>query len=197
MRKFVLFGIAVIGAAVLPQTSHAQGITITPQIGVYVPGDNFDALRAGADSVTVNREGALALGLNVELGFLRGTVAYASGATLNRRGVSGQTEVGEGKLLAVAGDLVLRPLPRLIVIQPYIIAGAGLRRADYSYDDDGISNAFPENDSDFALHAGIGADLVLGPLGVSAEITDFISKNSDEKWKIHDGFGFVGVKLRL
>ena len=198
MKKLALFGIVALGAvAAVPQASHAQGITITPQIGVYVPGDDFESLRAGADSVRVNSEGSLALGLNVELGFLRGTVAYASAATLSRSGVSGETEVGEGKLLAAALDFVWRPLPRLIVVQPYLIAGGGLRRADYSYDTDGLSDAFPENASDFAVHAGIGADVVLGPLGVSAEITDFISKNDEDKWKRHDGFGFVGVKLRL
>jgi hypothetical protein len=196
MKKLALFGMVALGAMVVPQASNAQGISITPQVGVYVPGDDFESLRAGADSVRVNNEGAFALGLNVELGFLRGTLAYASGATLNRTGVTGNTEVGEGKLLAAALDFVLRPLPRLIVVQPYLIAGGGLRRADYSYDTDGL-DAFPENDSDFAVHAGIGADVVLGPVGVSAEITDFISKNNEDEWKRHDGFGFLGVKLRL
>ncbi|MGQ0562233.1 MAG: hypothetical protein ACT443_10200, partial [Gemmatimonadota bacterium] len=60
-----------------------------------------------------------------------------------------------------------------------------------------LSDAFPENESDFALHAGIGADIMLGPLGVSAEITDFISKDEDDDWGRHDAFGFVGLKLRL
>jgi hypothetical protein len=196
MKKYVVFGIALMGLGALPATGQAQ-VSITPQIGVYVPGDDFESLRSGADSVSVNKEGALALGLNVEFGFLRGSVAYASAAKINRRGVSGDSEVGEGKLLAVAGDVVLRPIPRLLILQPYLIAGAGLRRADYDYDTDGLSNAFPENTSDFALHAGIGADVMLGPLGVTAEITDFISKNEDDKWKRHDGFGFVGVKLKL
>ena len=196
MKKLALFGIALLGAVAVPQVSNAQGITITPQIGVYVPGDDFESLRAGADSVRVNNEGSLALGLNVELGFLRGTLAYASAATLSRRGVTGETEVGEGKLLAAAVDFVWRPLPRLIVVQPYLLVGGGLRRADYSYDTDGL-DAFPENASDFAVHAGIGADFVLGPVGVSAEITDFISKNEEDDWSRHDGFGFVGVKLRL
>lgn len=197
MRKVLLFAAGLLGAFMLPSSSPAQGISITPQIGVYVPGDDFESLRAGADSVRVDNEGTLALGFNVDLGFLRGSVAYASAAKLNRRGVSGQDEIGEGKLLAVAGDLVLRPIPRILILQPYLLAGAGLRRADYDYDDDGISDAFPENESDFALHAGIGADIMLGPVGIAAEITDFISKNQDDKWKRHDGFGFVGLKLRL
>jgi len=145
--------------------------------------------------VRVDREGTLALGLNVDLGLLRGSIAYASAAKLNQSGVSG--EVGEGKLLAAAADLVIRPLPRLIVIQPYLLGGIGLRRLDYSYDTDALSNAFPKDESKMALHAGVGVDLSLGPVGVSAEVTDFISKNSEDKWKQHDAFGFAGLKLKI
>lgn len=195
MRKYVLFGISVLALAAMPRTSQAQ-VSITPQVGVYVPANSVNGLRSAGDSIRVSREGTLALGLNIDLGVIRGSVAYASAAKLNRKGVSGQSEIGNGKLLAVAGDLVLRPIPRLIVIQPYLLVGAGLRNANYSYDA-GISNSFPKSDRDFALHAGVGADLMVGPIGVSAEITDFISKDAADKWKQHDGFGFVGLRLKL
>jgi hypothetical protein len=194
MRRTTLFVAAVAVLAAAPRIASAQGIT--PQIGVYVPGNDLDSLKAGATQVRVNKEGSLALGLNLDFGGLRASLAYASAAKLNQQGISGQSQVGEGKLLAIAGDLVLRPLPR-IVVQPYLLLGAGLRRADYDFDSDGLSNAFPENDTDFALHAGVGADLNLGPIGVAAELTDFISKDSADKWKQHDGFGFVGLKLRF
>lgn len=195
MRKKILFGLGVLAIAVLPRASQAQGITITPQIGVYVPGNNIDALRSGADTVLVNREGDLALGFNIDLGIIRGSLAYASGAKLNESGTSG--DVGKGKLLAVAGDLVIRPLPRLIVLQPYLLLGGGLRRTNYSFDTDALNNAFPKDESKFAFHGGVGADVMLGPVGISAEITDFLSQNTDKKWKQHDGFGFVGLRLKL
>lgn len=193
MRRLALFGIAAFGMAALPQISTAQGISITPQIGVYIPGDSFDALEQGGQEVRVKKEGSLALGLNLDLGILRGSLAYASAATLSESGTTG--EIGDGKILAVAADLVLRPLPRILV-QPYLLVGAGLRRADYSYDDEGF-DAFPKDDSEFAAHVGVGADLMLGPVGVSAELTDFISKDENDDWKRHDAFGFVGLKLRL
>lgn len=195
MKKILLSGVAVLALAAFPGVSQAQ-IGVTPQIGFYVPGDDFDAVRAGADSIRVKNEGSLALGLNIDFGMLRGSIAYASAAKLSRTGASGG-EVGEGKLLAAAADLVLRPIPRILVLQPYLLLGGGLRRADYDYDTDALSNAFPENESDFAVHAGIGADVMLGGLGISAEITDFISKNSDDEWGRHDAFGFVGLKLKL
>jgi hypothetical protein len=200
MKKHLMLAIALVAVAAVPRASHAQ-IGVTPQIGVYIPGNDFHSIRAGADSIRAKSEGALALGLNVDFGMLRGSVAYASAAKLVRScpscapGVEG--EVGEGKLLAAAVDVVLRPIPRLLVLQPYLLIGGGLRRADYDFDTDALSNAFPENDSDFAVHAGVGADVMLGGLGISAEITDFISKNTQDEWKRHDAFGFVGLKLKL
>jgi hypothetical protein len=124
-------------------------------------------------------------------------VAYASGATLNEGGVDGQDDIGEGKLLAVAGDLVLRPIPRLLIVQPYLIAGAGLRREVYSFDDDGVGDALPSDKSDFALHAGLGVDVMLGRIGLVAEVTDFITQDENDDWSQHDAFGFVGLKFRV
>ena len=180
-----------------PAAAHAQGISVTPMAGVYIPASDLYDIADEAERIRVDKEGTFALGLNVELGWLRGSLAYASGAQLNESGVEGDENIGEGKLLAVAGDLVLRPIPRLLIVQPYLIAGAGLRREDYSYDDEGISDAFPSDKSDFALHAGIGADVMLGRLGIVAEFTDFITKNEDDEWKQHDAFAFVGLKFRV
>ena len=196
MKRYMLVLAAF--ALLVPAVAHAQRITVTPAIGVYIPASDLYELRDNADQiVNVDKEGTLALGANIEAGFLRGSIAYASGAQLNQRGVQNQDDIGEGKLLAVAADLVLRPIPRLIIVQPYLIAGAGLRREDYSYDDDGISDALPSDKSDFAFHAGLGVDLSLGGLGLVAEVTDFITKDEGDKWDQHDAFAFVGLKLRL
>ena len=196
MKRYTL----VLAAAALlaPAASHAQGITVTPSAGLYIPASDLYQLRDNTEQIfSVDKEGTFALGLNVELGMLRGSIAYASGAQLNEGGVQNNDAIGEGKLLAVAGDLVLRPIPRLIIVQPYLIAGAGLRREDYSYEDDGVRDALPKDKSDFALHAGIGADVMLGRLGIVAEFSDFITKDETDKWDQHDAFAFVGLKFRL
>lgn len=191
---FVLAAVAVFAPVAAAQ---AQGISVTPSVGMYIPASDLYALRDGTTQATIDKEGTFALGLNVEFGMLRGTVAYASGAQINEGGVSGQENIGDGKLLAVAGDLVLRPIPRLIIVQPYLIAGAGFRQENYSYNDSGIGGAMPKDQRDFALHAGLGADIMLGRIGVVAEFSDFITKNEEDKWNQHDGFGFVGLKLRV
>lgn len=195
MKRF-MFVIAAAALAV-PAVSHAQGISVTPAAGLYIPASDLYHLRDEAREATVDKEGTFAMGLNVEFGSLRGSIAYASGATLNDRGVENRGEIGEGKVLAVAGDLVLRPIPRLIIVQPYLLLGAGLRREDYSYEDDGLSDALPEDQSDFAFHAGIGADVMLGRIGIVAEITDFITQEPTGNWDQHDAFGFVGLKFKV
>lgn len=176
----------------------AQGVSVTPMVGAYVPGGSFGEIRQAASDVEREREGAFGLGLNVELGWLRGSFAYATGAQINESGVADRDNLGKGSVLVGTADLVIRPIPRLLVVQPYIVAGGGLKNQNFDYDDDtDVSDAFPRDDTDPTLHIGIGADIMLGSLGIVAEISDFISRNNDDKWKVHDAFGFVGLKLRL
>src|SRR5690606_12143775 len=134
-----------------------------------------------AEQARLDRSGTFGLGLNVELGWLRGSVAYATGASISEEGVDGG-DIGDGSVLAVAADVVVRPLPRLLV-QPYLLGGVGLKRQDFSYDDEGLgTNPLPSDKTDFALHAGIGADVMLGRIGIMAEITDYITRNEDSSF---------------
>jgi hypothetical protein len=193
-RSFLVLAAA---AMLAPVAAQAQGISVTPSVGMYIPASDLYQLRDDATQATIDKEGTFALGMNIDFGMLRGTIAYASGAQINQRGVTNQENIGDGKLLAIAGDLVLRPIPRLIVIQPYLIAGAGFRQENYSYNDSGVAGAMPADQRDFALHAGLGADIMLGRFGVVAEFSDFITKDEEDKWAQHDGFGFVGLKVRV
>ncbi len=174
--------------------ADAQGLRVTPMIGAYVQGNSFNQLRSNADMIDVSRSSALALGAAVEFGFLRGSLAYASGATVSQNGVQG--DVGTGKLLAGAVDLVLRPLPRVIVIQPYVLGGIGFKNQDYSWNSSRF-DAFPRSQRGTAYHLGVGADLMLGGFGITAEVTDYISKKVGGGLGQHDAFAMLGVKLGL
>jgi hypothetical protein len=186
--------VGLVAGALLPAAGSAQGITISPMVGGYVPAGSFRDLRQQTGE-RWERGGTLGLGANIEMGFLRGTIAYASGANISRDGLSGQSEIGDGSVLAGAIDVVMRPLPRLIVVQPYILGGAGYKKESYSFDSQTINQI--DDDNDFVLHAGIGVDLSLGKLALVAEFTDFIGRDNNDSWKVHDGFGMVGLKLRL
>lgn len=171
-------------ALVAAAPAQAQGrLTVTPLVGGYIPGNDIQEIADGADQVSIDKKATLGLGLNVELGWLRGSVAYASGAKISaEEGESPELngEIGEGSVLAAAVDVVVRPIPRLIVVQPYLLGGLGLKRTDYDWETEGIADAFPEDQSDFTVHVGVGADVMLGPVGLVVEVTDFISKQGDD-----------------
>jgi hypothetical protein len=187
----------VAAALALPAMPAAAQIHITPAIGVFVPASDLEDLEGQAAQTRFDRSGTLALGLNLELGWLRGSIAYATGATISDDGISGEDEIGDGSVLAAAADIVLRPLPRLLV-QPYLLGGVGLKRQDFSYDDEGLgTNPLPSDKTDFALHAGVGADVMFGRIGIMAEISDYITSNEDRSFGQHDAFGLIGLRVRL
>ncbi|HSJ15107.1 MAG TPA: hypothetical protein VK939_11870 [Longimicrobiales bacterium] len=192
----MLSGLAV---ALLASTGdvRAQGIALTPTIGGYVPASDFYELRDEADRLRVERDPALALGLNAELGWLRGSLVYATGARLTGDGLASEGQIGEGSLLAASADLVLRPVPRLIIVQPYLLGGIGVKNTSYDFDEDGAGAAFPDGRTDTALHIGVGADLMLGGIGLVAEVSDYISKDGSGDFRAHDAFAMVGLKFRL
>lgn len=165
-------------------------VTITPMVGGYIPASDIHQVQSGAQNVAKTRDGTLSLGADVDFGALRGTVAYASGTTIKD---ANKAEIGKGSVLATTADLVIRPLPRILV-QPYLVAGAGEKFYRY---DESASLLSGGNTHTFGWHGGVGADIVLGSIGVAGELTDFVSKGADDKWNVHDAFLMVGLKLRL
>jgi len=196
--KGLATSVIAIGLAALPAGAVAQGVSVTPMIGAYVPAGSFGEIRQAANDLERERESTFGLGLNVEFGLLRASLAYATGAQINESGVTDRENLGEGSVLVGTADLVIRPIPRLLVVQPYLVAGGGFKNQNFDYDDEtDVSDAFPDDATDPTVHLGIGADVSLGRLSIVAEISDFISRNNDDDWKVHDTFGFVGLKLRV
>lgn len=178
--------------------ASAQGIHLTVNGGAYRQASDFVTLKHEAKEVDLDAGTTFSLGANLELGPLRATAAYVSGATLSRKGVTGKEKVGEGTLLAASADLMMRPIPRILGLQPYLLGGVGLKHNSYSFEDDGLLVDFKDYkaQSDLALHWGVGADFMLGGIGVMAEINDFVTF-ADRKFGTHDAFGVIGLRLRL
>lgn len=185
--RILLSGIAL--EAALAAVAGAQ-VTIMPMVGGYIPASDIHEVSSGAQNIAKTRDGTLSLGADVDFGLLRGTVVYASGSTI--KNASSQA-LGKGSVLATTADLVIRPLPRVLV-QPYLVAGAGEKFYRY---DDSVSVLAGGDKSVFGLHGGLGADVMLGSIGVGAELTDFVSKGADDKWNVHDAFLMVGLRFKL
>jgi opacity protein-like surface antigen len=183
-------------------SARAQSIYISPLVGGYTQANSLDQLRTNADNISIKRQTALTLGGNLELGFLRASVNYVSGATVQQKsGVNFSTtgDIGKGKILMGAVDAVIRPIPRIVVFQPYALAGIGFKKFDYDISSTSLQSV--KNNSTAAFHAGLGADLMFAGVGVLAEVTDYISKGledaSGKKQLQHDAYGMVGLRLRL
>jgi hypothetical protein len=177
---------------------RAQTMSVTPLVGAYVPTGNFQELLDQAGELwEVERRAELAVGLNVQLGSLRGSLAYITGSELTREGVTGTEDLGDGSLLAGALDLVVRPIPRILGFQAYALGGVGFKRESYSYDQDGFDDPFPSSERNGTAHFGVGADFMLGRIGVVAEVTDFLSRSETGDWDQHDAFAMVGLRIGL
>jgi len=76
----------------------------------------------------------------------------------------------------------------VLPVRPYLLVGAGVKR----YDLDG-------SESDFTGHVGGGVDVKFGPIGVVAEISDFISQfeSAGEKKLQNDIFARVGFRVGM
>jgi hypothetical protein len=196
MMRFTPMLALAAALTLVPAAARAQSIHVSPMVGAYIPASDFQTLKGEAEEIRLKREATLGLGLILDLGSLRGTIAYATGTDLSEEGVGDTDAIGDGSLLALAADLVIRPVPRIVGIQPYLIGGAGLKRQSYSFEESGFNVDFPENETDFAFHFGVGADLMLGGLGIVAEFSDFATF-ADGDFGPHDAFATVGLRLRL
>lgn len=201
MKIFTTVLTAAVAAALLvPLQTHAQGISITPLAGAYIPASDFYELREGAEDARVEKEATFGLGLALELGSIRAMLAYATGATVNDRGVD-QTAgaIGDGSVLVATASMVFRPLPRVLGLRPYLMAGGGLKRESYSFDESGggvdPGATFDDELTDPTAHLGVGADLMVGRLGVVLEANDFITFR--DGFGPHDGFVLLGLRLAL
>ena len=72
----VMFSLGL-AAIVAPGAARAQAISA--MFGGYLPASDVQQVTTNAQTVAQSRQGTLSLGLNLDLGMLRGSLAYASG----------------------------------------------------------------------------------------------------------------------
>lgn len=200
MKKMLKTAVAAafVLAMAAPVAAQAPGVDlkINPRIGLYAPLTDLANAPTAAGTVAAEKTGSLALGLGAELGLaglpfnLRANLDYVTGSEIDAAG--SVVDGVDTKILMLAGDLVFRPLPKLILIQPYLYAGGGLRQYDFDTD--------IEDASDPMIHLGGGVDLSLGPLALNAEVGDYISwfEVTDTESEVqHDLFVSVGLVFGL
>ncbi len=173
---------------------HAQGIgwTLTPKVGFFTPLTSLSQ----TDSTESKLATALALGLAIEIDFRATPLAVRANADI---ATNSEVESADGSVLAadqlnLVGDLLVRPFSRNYIVQPYLLAGAGLKRYSISDDEFDISTS----EQMFTAHIGAGVIFDFGNVKLSAELSDYISSwevSATESKGQHDIFGMVGLRI--
>lgn len=196
---------AVMAGWALPAAAQAPGfdLKLNPRIGLYTPLTDLTEAE-GTAGEALKLDNSLAIGLGVELNIgalpfgIRANLDYATSSSVDFEDGS-LGESNEATLLALVGDLVFRPLPRLVVLQPYLFAGGGIKQYDFTWETAGTE--FVGNESDPTIHLGGGLDFGLGPLSLNAEIGDYISwfkpDGATGSEMQHDLFLMVGFSIGM
>lgn len=190
-----------------PSPAFAQGgIRLIPQVGLYAPVSDLGRASSTEGAVEIGeRESTLGFGLALELAArrtvsfrLNGVYGTESEVPVDGPGCADCT--ARSTVAAVTGSAVFRPLPNLIVVQPYLQAGGGLKRYDFDEDDaqaEGV-DAFVSDQNELTGHLGVGLEFNLLGFRALLELSDFISgfdAEGGEGETQHDFFLTVGIAL--
>jgi hypothetical protein len=191
--------------AASPLQAQVPGINIklNPRIGAYIPLTDLGSAQTSLGDVDAELSGSLAIGLGVELDLpaapvnVRLNLDYATGSDLKSTVGGTEIEPIETTLLGVVGDIVWRPLPRIVVLQPYLFGGGGIKQYDVT--EDNVDDFGSESDP--TIHFGGGLDFGLGPIALNAEVGDYLSwyelqAGGDSEMQ-HDIFATVGFSIGL
>lgn len=194
-----------------PEPLEAQRAELIPQVGFFTPLTSLGTAEDGnGDSFALGeRERGFAYGVAVQFGGLtpvgvRGSLLFGTGSDVPVTGpgcAEDECAIGNN-LRTITGALLIRPLPRLVVVRPYLLAGGGWKRFGFNDADlgnRGLEMAL-EDQTNTAWQLGAGVDLNLGATALVVELNDFISGFDVEEEKgegktQHDIFLTVGLRL--
>jgi len=184
----------------LPATGTAQ-LRLIPQVGLYAPVSELSTDLDNAREIG-RRDSSLALGLALDiagrgaLGLRLGGL-YATNSDVPLTNFQCNCDA-RSTVLTATGAAVLRPLPEILVVRPYGVAGAGFKRYDFSIPDDEVGD-YLRNGNDLTLQLGAGIEFNLGLLRASVELSDYISsfeaRGASASSRQHDFFLTLGFIL--
>ena len=197
MKKSGLLTAVFLATAALPSLAAAQvpgvGLTLIPKAGLYQSaGDLVDGLTT---------QDAFAYGAALELKVM--LIPFAIRANVERTQATdienaAGDRVGTVTMTNITGDLLLRPLPSIIPVQPYLLGGGGVKQYKFR---DFATGSFGSTDdhSDPTLHVGAGVGVGIGPLGINIEAGDYISrfKFAGETKLQNDLYGTLGIRIGI
>lgn len=183
---FVVMALPSLLTLLAPHPLEAQ-LRFVPFGGAYAPLSEVGAIRDAEGATFLEagkRASTLALGAGVEVGplrglaNLRGEVTWATSADVPVRGIGCAGCGLRSSVLVTSGALVLRPFMDLMVVQPYLVLGAGAVRYDFDWKDmrnEGPGDYFRDQTRP-SFHLGLGSQFHLGALRPRLEVSAHVSR---------------------
>jgi hypothetical protein len=167
-------------------------VQVVPKVGLYRPlGDITEGFRA-KDHLSIGASAELDLPI-LPIG-IRANVDYTPATDIEHDGA----RAGTVTITNIVGDLVLRPLPGIVPVQPFLFAGGGVKH--YKFREFATSSFdASDNRTEPTLHVGGGVGVSLGVMGLVFEAGDYISRfemNGTSKLQ-NDLYGTVGFRIGL
>ena len=206
MTRATPWAVAALALLFAARPADAQ-LRLIPQVGLYTPFSSLPAPRAGADEL--EKEGTLAYGASVELGTpdavsFRINVLHATDSEIPVTDVGCDEDCARSTVTAASATLALRPIPTLILVQPYLLLGGGVKRYDFTrqnLQDEGLE-AILNDQNQLTGHLGIGAELNLGLVRLVGEISNLVSEfdaendlGEEDTDLQHDFFFTIGLVI--
>lgn len=200
-HRFVVPALVLLALALLLPAPARGQLRIIPQVGLYTP---LSDLPSAGDAVEIGeRESSFAYGAALEFGDREGTAFRITALRGTDSEVPvvdlGCTECARSSVTSLTGAVVFRPFS-LVVLRPYLLAGAGIRRIEFEredLDEEGFDALFSD-ENDFAGHLGLGAEIGLPFLDLEVGLSDVISplENPDGESELqHDFFLMLGLTI--
>jgi hypothetical protein len=198
--------LAALSTAFLATPAAAQ-IRLIPQVGLYQPFSKLPSAGAGFDEL--KKKASFAFGAAIEFGqpdkvSFRVNVLHAtdSEVPVEGTGLGCTSDCARSTVSSATATLILRG-PNIILVQPYLIGGGGVKRYDYTLENlqnEGVRTLLNDQNQ-LTGHLGLGAEVNLGVLRLVGEVSDLLSsyddgQNTSESDRLqHDMFVTVGLVI--
>ena len=202
-KMMVTLSALLLGVFLFSAPGEAQTHFI-PQLGLYASISDLGTVDSADEARAVGEhETSLAFGLTLDfasdntVGFrVTGLYGTRSEIPVGGIGCAGSACDLRSTLLGVSATAVLRLLPPVSPLRPYLLGGGGIKRYDFEFDSDSQLNDAFGDESQATGVLGAGFDWNLGILKGNLELTDYISGSILEDGdRQHDFFLTVGLIL--
>jgi hypothetical protein len=170
----------------IPTPAHAQtSVRLIPKVGLYMPlaamgevrEDDGSWVRAGRRSASLGWGLALEAGPAREGTSLRAQLVYGTDSRVPVGGFDCHDCSVRSSVLNANLAAVVRPVPRLVLVQPHLVLGAGVKRYGFEPSDarnEGWTGVL-RNQTRPSLQLGAGAEASLLGLRTQWELAGFVS----------------------